>query len=354
MSFKLNANIKIALYFAAFVVVWMLSGLFIGGKEEEEKVVPPTPTVVVTPSTAQGYARVLELVGRTEAEQLVKLSTQVEGEITRLPLEKGMKVQMGDVLAEIDVATRREEMKAAKARVKAAAALAKAARNLSSQGFQAQTTKTTREADLAEAQRQLAQAQFNLENTQIVSPIDGVVEALPMEEGDYAGVGNHVATVLRTDEFLITCFVPQKERLHVHQGKKVQATLASGEEVEGVIRFISQNADDLTQTYQLEAVVDGTKHPTLTAGMTAQIKIPLETVPAHFIPHSALVLDAEGNIGVMVNENQTAKFKKATLLEDTRAGIWLGDLPNTLEIITRGQAAVKDGAAIKPKREEAE
>jgi multidrug efflux system membrane fusion protein len=54
-----------------------------------------------------------------------------------------------------------------------------------------------------------------------------------------------------------------------------------------------------------------------------------------------------------VSEGNIAKFMPVTLLRDTAEGVWVTDLPETVDIITVGQEFVIDGVKVAPTFSEA-
>ncbi len=75
---------------------------------------------------------------------------------------------------------------------------------------------------------------------------------------------------------------------------------------------------------------------------------------AHLLPQSALTLDDAGRLGVRtVAPDDTALFMPVSLLRDTVDGVWVADLPDTVNVIVTGQEYVIDGVAVTPTYTEA-
>jgi HlyD family secretion protein len=166
--------------------------------------------------------------GNIQAQKKVDISATIAGQITRLAVEEGDRVRKGQFLLQIDAtnpraATRSNEysVEALRKDVESArASLLQAQDELrrSEGNFQAgiipaadyeraRTSVMTREAALQAAERRVEQAGATLQGsrdtlakTTIVSPMDGVVTARRVEEGEVAviGVQNSPGTVLLT------------------------------------------------------------------------------------------------------------------------------------------------------------
>ena len=82
-------------------------------------------------------------------------------------------------------------------------------------------------------------------------------------------------------------------------------------------------------------------------GQTAAITIAGEGVKAHLLPQSALTLNDDGRLGIRaIDENQIVKFHPVRLLRDTPTGVWLDDLPETVDVILLGQEYVTEGVKV--------
>ena len=70
---------------------------------------------------------------------------------------------------------------------------------------------------------------------------------------------------------------------------------------------------------------------------------------AHKLPQSSLTLNNEGRLGVRtVDEQNIVQFMPVTVLSDSAAGIWLGGLPETADVIVVGQDFVVQGVQVAP------
>lgn len=344
---SLSSNTKSAIVVTGLAILWMLTGL-LGTKSAPQEIdKTQAPQVATEEFHTQTYEQKLTLIGRTEAERKAHIAAKINEEVVATPVVEGTHVKKGETLLKLDVATRKESVAAAKANLVAAEKLVEAARKLHAEGFQSDVTLASREADVANAAETLARAEEELADTHIKAPFNGLVERVYVEVGDFAAVGTALVDLLGTDNFLLVGHVSQNDRAHVSQGTTATARLANGVEVEGTIRFIARDANTETKTYRMEVLVDGSKYPELAAGMSAEIQVPTTTVAAHKIPHAALVLGSNGDLGVMRASSETAHFTPITILADTAKDAWVTGLPDVVTIITRGQTAIRDGSAIR-------
>jgi multidrug resistance efflux pump len=109
------------------------------------------------------------------------------------------------------------------------------------------------EAALLGAKAALAQADINLQRTEVRSPVDGYVTNLLMRVGDYARAGTTNVSIIDEKSYWIDAYFEETKLANVHVGDLVEATLLGYEspirgEVESITGGISAaNATSSTQ-----------------------------------------------------------------------------------------------------------
>jgi multidrug efflux system membrane fusion protein len=134
----------------------------------------------------------------------------------------------------------------------------------------------------------------------------------------------------------------EKEVAQVALGMGASARLANGAVLEGRISYISAAASSETRSFTVEMEApNGQGAP---AGITAEIKVPLEEVSAHKLSPALLTLNDAGVMGVKgVNDSGVVEFHEVELLRADSEGMWLAGLPSRLRLITTGQGFVRAG-----------
>ncbi|MEL6571432.1 MAG: efflux RND transporter periplasmic adaptor subunit [Pseudomonadota bacterium] len=360
-----------------------------------EDVVFDAVRVVALASTATDVDSAVILRGRTEAAREVTVAAETSGLVISEPIDNGAFVEAGDMLCELDPGTREASLAEAKARLaeaqgrvpEAQAAIAEAnarlreaninvdnTRQLNQRGVSSETQlismEAMAEAALAGLQRAqsgvasaeagieaaaaaVAAAEAEIDRLVITAPFSGLLETKTAELGSLMQPGTPCATIVQLDPIKLVGFVPELERGKVQIGAPAFAKLTSGEEITGQVTFISRSADDTTRTFRVEVDVPNADQ-SISAGQTVEIVIASDGRLAHLVPQSALTLDDAGTLGVRtVGDGDVVKFMPVTLLRDTVDGVWLTDLPETVNIITIGQEFVVDGVVVAPTYEEA-
>ena len=305
-----------------------------------------TPVPVVTiESTARPTSARLVLRGRTLANRNVQVAAQTTGRVISEPLRRGARVARGDVLCKLDPGIRDAELAEAEAALAEAQIEAEAATRLKEKGFAAETTYKARQAQLRGAQARLDRVKYDIEQLDIHAPFDGVLESDTAEMGALLSPGSICANVIDLSMVKVAGFVAEQEVDFLELGQQAAVRLVNGIETTGAISFISRVADPQTRTYGVEVTLpnpDGA----IRDGMTAEMLIDLPAETGHFLPQSALTLDDDGRLGVRIDEDGVVRFLPVEVLRDEADGFWVTGLPETAMVIVVGQEFVTDGRQV--------
>lgn len=380
-------------------------------EEEAEEALPDgTVAVVARHSVAEEVDSSVKLRGRTEAARQVEVRAETSGLIVSEPIRAGAFVQDGQLLCEIAPGTRAAALVEAEARLLEAQARlpeaeaqlpvararqaeaeanltaaridSNAATRLNESGFASETRAATATATVsaaeaavesAAAQVEAAQAgvqsarsgirsaeaglqraEEELERLQIFAPFEGLLESDTAELGALMQPGSLCATVIQLDPIMLVGFVPEAQVDRIETGAPAGARLATGQEVQGTVTFLSRAADPQTRTFRVEIEVENSDL-TIRDGQSAEILVSAPGQMAHLVASSALTLNDDGRLGLrIVDETNTARFAPVTYLRDTADGVLVAGLPDTVDIIVVGQEFVTDGVPVEPHYREAQ
>jgi multidrug efflux system membrane fusion protein len=83
--------------------------------------------------------------------------------------------------------------------------------------------------------------------------------------------------------------------------------------------------------------------------MTAEIALPLSTVPAHLVTPAILTLSDSGVIGIKaVDAANKVVFHPVQIVDTDQDGVWVAGLPREVTLITVGQEYVGIGETVRP------
>lgn len=202
---------------------------------------------------------VLDFSGTVEMTEHV-LGARAAGRITQVLIDDGSLVKKGQLLATLD---RYDQTKKDYDRVK----------SLVERG--------------GESEQALEYAQLNLEDQQVVSPVDGVVLVKVHEAGEVVASGGAVVVVGDTSSLWIRIFVPEGEINKIYLNKKASLHFDGVEQsFTGYVSYISSKAEftprnvqtseeRVTQTFAVKVTIDNPPS-FLRAGVAADVSISLK------------------------------------------------------------------------------
>ena len=331
------------------LIIWMLSGSNdapavekVSQSSESEKLM----SVVVKPSESQLVAKKITVQGQVEPNRVLSLKTEVDGKVIALPIELGSRIKKGDVLAKISLKTRIAQREQAVANVAYQTQELAATKKLFDRKLESGSRLSLQQANLAAAKASLQQIDYDIKNSTISAPFDGVYDRRYVELGDYLDKGQQVVSLVDDLKLKITAMVPQQQVDGLVLGQEVTASLINGEAITGALSFISATADENTRSYRIEVLVNNNDHRRL-VGMTASLDIPVKEVEGHLVSASSISLDNQGRLQVKaVDENNEVIAYPVTIVRTDSDKVWLSGLPAHVSLITLGQDFVIAGQTV--------
>lgn len=286
------------------------------------------------------------LRGKTDNKRTVQVKAETSGRIVERPVERGSKVEQGDVLCQISMEDRYASLTESREGVNQATIEYEGSIKLKERGFQSDTAIAQAKAKLASAQARLERSKLEIQRTTVLAPFDGVVEDVHQEVGDYVAPGATCVTVVDLDPMLLVGQVAEKDVPRLKIDLPVTGVLSDGREVEGPITFIGQQSDPATRTYSVEIQIPNPEYA-LRSGLTTQIRIPVREVMAQKISPALFALNDAGEIGVRtVDENGVVVFHLVQIVREAADGVWVAGLPDVATLITVGQELVVPGEIV--------
>lgn len=338
--------------------LWVASGVFSGDSTDpaggdvlagaaSEK---PLPAVRVRTYSNEPHAAELALRGRTEAELKVQVKAETAGRVAAVPGQKGQRVKAGDPICQLDGGARQAQLDQAKAQERQTRLEYDAALALEKKGHRSETQTAAALAAFEAAEAHIRAMEQELSYATMKAPFDGLIDNRFVQVGDYMTPGSPCAWVVGADPFLVVGAVSEAQIGQVKPGTPGTAILVTGETVEGTVTFLASAADAATRTFRLELTVPNPDLK-LRDGVTAEIRIRSETVPAMRISPAILSLDERGHVGVKIVEGGKVRFVEVAIIADNKDGVWVAGLPDEASVITVGQEYVSDGDAVKAVQE---
>jgi len=187
-----------------------------------------------------------------------------------------------------------------------------------------------------------------LTNTQLVSPIDGVVTARNYDNGDlYSGQPILVVQRITPVKLLINVSEQHFSKVKVGDAATIELDAYPGEEFSGRISLIYPTVDAMTHTFTVEIAVSNQDRK-LRPGMFARVRLNLGTENRVVVPDMAIVKRAgSGDRFVYVYEDGKVTYSKVELgqrLSDRYELV--SGVENGAYIVVAGQSKLSDGIEV--------
>lgn len=326
--------------------IWAMALLAVMASCSEQKkqtvVVEEKPQVRLETVNVQPVAQTQEFTATVDADVVNNISPSVVLRIDKILVEVGDRVHAGQLLAEMD----RSSL------IQSKTQLDNIQLEYDRQLALYEVGGTSKQLlDAQQVQLDVARTSYeNLkENTQLISPIDGIVTARNYDNGDMYSVGKPLLTVQK--------IVPVKLMIHVSEGfytqvkegmpVKIHLDVYKDETFTGKVSLIYPTIDAATRTFPVEITLDN-KDMRVRPGMFARVTIDFGTERRVVLPDLAVVKQTgSGDRYVYVYNDGKVDFVKVELgrRTDTRYEV-LSGVPDGARVVVAGQSRLYDGAEV--------
>jgi multidrug efflux system membrane fusion protein len=328
----------------------------------------PAIPVSISPVEKTDFPVYLTGLGTVQAFNTVVVRTRVDGQIDKIAFQEGQMVKQGDLLAEIDPRPFQATLDQAKAKkVQDEANLANA--NIDLQRFTKlgefatrQQTDTQRSmvaqltAQIAGDDAAIANAQTQLDYTQVKTPITGVAGLRQVDIGNIVNASTQtgIVTVTQIEPITVIFTAPEDQLPYISESQKagalkVIAITTDGKKplAEGQLAVINNQVDTTSGTIRLKAVFDNKNH-TLWPGQSVSTRLLVRTLKdATVVPDDAVQHGTNGLYAYAVGPDNKAEARnvKVSYSIDGRSVIEQGLKPGE-RVISGGQFKVQPGSIV--------
>ncbi|AMO56640.1 hypothetical protein GZ77_03460 [Endozoicomonas montiporae] len=304
------------------------------------------PTVNARQFNHQLIPRTITLYGKTRPDRVITVSSELAARIVATQAQRGALVREGEALVNLREGSLKAELKSARAQVKKARLDLDSARTLQKKNLIADNQLPQLELAVAEAESRLQRLQIDLENTRIVSPVTGILHERMVELGDFIDRGKPVAEILDLNPLIVSVDVTQELIQSLSVGDDADIRLLGEQSANATVRYISRKANDATRTFTVELAI-ANPDMELPAGLSVEADLVMGQVRAVELSPALLSLNESGIPGIKwVDRNNIVQFTSAEIVKTGSNSLWLGGIPATARIITRGQGFVKEGSRV--------
>jgi len=312
-----------------------------GEKKQEETKIDERVKVNTTIANLQTVDKLSTYTANVEADVINQITPAMPGRIEKIYVEVGQRVTKGQLLVQMESSNLQQQ----------STQLANLEKDyeryselLKVGGIaQQQVDQIKTQIDMLKASQKNVQ-----DNTQLRSPINGVITARNYDNGDvFAQIP--VLTVQQLNPLKVVINVSESYFSLVKVGMPVDLKLDvyEGETFTGKVRLIYPTIDAGTHTFGVEVVIDN-KDMKVRPGMYTRATLNFGSAESIVIPDNAVQKQAGSNEKyVYVIENGIARYRKVELGQrlnsdyEILSGISSGD-----EVVTAGQTRLIEGTAV--------
>jgi membrane fusion protein, multidrug efflux system len=328
---------------------------------------PPVPVTTATVEQAD-FPVYLTGLGTVQGFNTVQVRTRVDGQIDKVAFQEGQLVKQGDLLVEIDPRPFQAAFDQAKAKkAQDEANLANA--NLDLQRYTKlgefatrQQTDTQRStvaqltAQIAADEAAIANAQTQLDYTQVKAPISGVAGLRQVDIGNIVNAATQtgIVSIAQIEPIAVIFTAPEDQLPYINEQQavsplKVIAITTDGKKplAEGKLAVINNQVDTTSGTIRLKAVFDNKDHA-LWPGQSVSTRLLVKTLKgATVAPDDAIQHSTNGLYAYVVKQDNKAELRKVKVSQsiDGRSVVDEGLKPGE-RVITGGQFKVQPGTTV--------
>lgn len=340
--------------FGVLCMVATLSGC--GNSESKPSVVEKRPEKIVQVSIevveVMDLQETFSLPASLEAWEDLIIAAEIAGPVRKLNFQEGDKVSATDILLEIDPETVQSNLNREQENYNVTKRKLKRYRELSNEGLVSSQELDELENSLATAEAGLLATRLQLKKCFTIAPIDGVVDQLYVDRGEFIDLGKPLLRLVQVDKLKVIADVPEKDVPFLQVGQPVDVVMATinnrkAEAMTGQIQHIAYIASDMTRTYRTKIAIDNAQG-LMRPGMIVRARFVRQQLTDVVTAPLYSVLDRNGEKVVFVADNG---FARQVAVEtgssvERRIVISAGLQPGQ-QLIVKGQQLLIDGARLK-------
>ena len=333
------------------IVLWLLSGISqtentVSIQQSYKTNSQPLNSVRVSDQIAKNITRNLTINGRTAPSRIVTIKAETDGRVMKIGAKRGEKISAGSLLVQLSERDRFANLAESEAILRQREVEFIGQKKLADDNLVSEIKLQESVSNLEKAKTQLIRASLDIDFMNIKSPFEGSLQDRYVEVGDFVKSGDNIATIIDDKTLIVKAEISENDVKFLKVGDLGLAKLSTGQEVQGIIRYVAPAAQESTRTFDIELKLNNDKGA-LRAGVSTQLIISAEEVTAHLVSPALLSLNDEGLVGIKIIENENkVKFFPADIVSTSDEGIYIAGLPFTSTIITVGQGYVKSGMRV--------
>lgn len=300
---------------------------------------------------ATEFTHFVEVHGQVQSDQNVNVFPRSMGPITSVYAQVGQNVKKGQVLAKIDDALISKNIDELKTRLQLVTTIYDKQKNLWDQKIGTEVAYLQAKNNKEALENSLATAKEQLDNTNIKSPIDGVVDQADVKEGEMVNGSHPAFRVVNSSQLKATGELSESYLNSVNAGDEVVVLFPDlKKEITGKINFAASAINPVSRTFKVEVKL--ANNAQYRPNMISVLKIiDYRTSKALTVPMNVIQNDQAGTyVYIVVDNGGKLMVKKAPIkvgqvyrgTAEVISGLAVGD-----KVITIGYQDLNEGDLVK-------
>ncbi len=277
------------------------------------------------------YEHTVQMQGSVQARDEVNISAETGGTLTALNVKEGDYVKSGQIIGSIDQDILQNQMAEVETSLDLARTLYEKQKRLWDQNIGSEVQYLQAKNNVERLESSLNVMRSQMSKGTIYSPIDGIVDAVLVEQGEMASPGMPIISVLNSNRLEVKAEIPEIYLGKIRRGQSVGIYFPSlDKEINGRVSLIGRKIDPANRTFLIEVNISnpgGQLKPNLLAEVQF-VDYKLEDVI--IVPIQYVQQEVGGRNFVML-----AKDDNGTL-RATKTYITPGDYSETEVVIDQG------------------
>lgn len=319
------------------------------GSEKKDEEAGSFTYVQIMKAKSEPFVKYISLIGVAKPFKTADIAAEEGGIIAKFSKDKGAYVKDGEVILVLKNEVLKANLDAAKAQYDMAETNFRKQEEIYRQKVtsELQFLNSKYERDAAKANYELIKSRY--EKTFIKAPFSGIVDQKYIEEGEFAGPGTPIITLVSIDRIKVEAGVPENYVNDVKAGNNVKVIFNDLEKAEynEKISYVGSSIDRDNRTFLIEILILN-KGRKIKPELNAEVKVEKEMYKdVVVIPENIVTETDQGNI-VFVEENGAAKMRVVEVVSrfDNKAAVNRG-LKEGENLIHVGYQNLIDGEKVK-------
>ncbi|MCE5327753.1 MAG: efflux RND transporter periplasmic adaptor subunit [Planctomycetaceae bacterium] len=340
------------------LVLVALIAVLAAGCGKEDQAPPQRKAVNVAVETIQSIAEMPDtfvIPGVVEPNRVVSVCGEVAGRIIKIYGHEGQVVRKGAKLVELNTDLLKAELDRTSSQLNISR---RELERIESLHKRQPPLATDSELDVARSNAGVNQALYdaakaNFERATIVAPIDGVLNHLPKEEGEFIQPGTCIGEIVDLDPAVVVVDAPERDVATLRKGHSAEVYVGVSDDpqtaaqasaggpaatqprtLRGTLSYISELANAQSLTSRTELTVpngEGTgpegKGRALRSGQVVRVRLQRQVIHDAIMVPLGAILPLEKGYTVWVVENKKAqpRFVRVGLMKDDRIRVLPSD-----------------------------